>query len=118
MRRYEGIFDLFFVLEHRMRREEMEEQFNKESKQGWRFAAEATRITDESAGSEDRKHTSGGVFVAINSNLGAVIDKEGVGKIDRVWVNARGGMRVFAVHFWHSVRWTSRNEAMMETVVK
>ena len=37
----------------------MEEQFNKEAKQGWRFAADAARMTDETAGSEDRKHTSG-----------------------------------------------------------
>ena len=39
----------------------MEEQFDKEAKEGWRFAANAARITDETTGSEDRKHTSGGV---------------------------------------------------------
>ena len=73
MRRYKGTFDIFFGNERRMRREVMEEeQFNKESKQGWRFAADAARIDDENAGSKDRKHTSGGVFVAIDSNLGAV----------------------------------------------
>ena len=38
-----------------MRKEEVEEQFNKEMKQGWKFAADAVRITDESAGSEDCK---------------------------------------------------------------
>ena len=43
----------------------MDEQFNKEAKQGWRFAADAARITDVNASSEDRKHTSGGVFAAI-----------------------------------------------------
>ena len=37
----------------------MEEQFNREGKEGWR------------ARSEDRKHTSGGVLVAVDSNLGA-----------------------------------------------
>ena len=47
----------------------MEEQFNKKAKEGWRFAADAARITDENAGTEDRKHTSGGVFVAVDSNL-------------------------------------------------
>ena len=47
-----------------MRRVELEEQFNKEAEQGWRFAADAARITDESAGSEDRRHTSGAIFVA------------------------------------------------------
>ena len=45
----------------------MEEQFNKEAKQGWGCAADAN------ASSEDRKHTSGGVFVAVDSKLGAVI---------------------------------------------
>ena len=66
MRRYEGICDIFFVLEHRMRKEEMEEQFNKEVKQGWTFASDAARIIDVSASSEDRKHKSGGVSVANN----------------------------------------------------
>ena len=76
MRRHNGTFDLFFGIEHRMRREEVEEQFDKEAQQGWRFAAGAERITDENAGSEDRKHTSGGVFVAVDSKLGAVAGKE------------------------------------------
>ena len=38
---------------------EMEEQFNKEAEKRWRSAANAARITDETAGSEDRKRTSG-----------------------------------------------------------
>ena len=49
----------------------MEEQFSKEANEGWRFTADAARITDERASSEDRKHTSGGVFVAVDSNLGS-----------------------------------------------
>ena len=53
----------------------MEEQFNKEAKQGWRFAADAARITDVNAGSEDREHTSGGVFVAVDSILEAVVPR-------------------------------------------
>ena len=53
----------------------MEEQFNKEAKEGWSFAADAARIKDERAGTEDQKHTSGGVFVAVASNLGAVVGK-------------------------------------------
>ena len=52
------------------------EQFNKEAMQEWRVAADAARITDENASSEDRQHTSGGVFVASDSNLGAVIGKK------------------------------------------
>ena len=54
----------------------MEEQFNKEAKQGCRFAADAARITDETASSDDREHTSGGVFVGVVSYLGAVVDGE------------------------------------------
>ena len=102
------------AIEHRLRKEEMEEKFNKEAKEGWRFAAGAARITDERAGSEDQKRTSGGVLVAVDSNLGAVVgEKEGAvkcisgneGGIAKVWENwtwtcanvcsillARGGM--------------------------
>ena len=39
MRRYNGTFDVFFGIEHRLRKEEMEEQFNREAKEGRRFAA-------------------------------------------------------------------------------
>ena len=64
MRRYKGKCDMFIGIEHRLRTEEMEEQLNKEAQEGWRFAADAARITDERAGSEDEKHTSREVFVA------------------------------------------------------
>ena len=66
-----------------------------------RFAADAARITDEKASSEDRKRTSGGVFVAADSKLGAVVGKkEGVvasiagneGIITQAGVNVRGGV--------------------------
>ena len=79
-----------------MKTEDVEEQFNKEAKQGRRLAADATRITDENASSEDRKHTSGGVFVAMDSSLGEVIGKEvgavesiqgNEGRIAQSWVN-------------------------------
>ena len=33
MRRYKGKCDVFFVIEHRLRKEEVEEQFNKEVKE-------------------------------------------------------------------------------------
>ena len=103
MKRYKGIFDIFFGIEHRMKKEESEKQFNKEAKQGWRFAADAARIIGESAGSEDRKHTSEGVFMAVDNNLGAVVSKEEgavasvpgkEGILAEAWVNVRGGMRV------------------------
>ena len=105
MKRNKGKCD-FFGIEHRVRKEEMEEQLNREAKEGWRFAADAARITDETASSEDRKHTSGGVFVAVDSNLGAVVGAE-EGAIDSIsgnegrtvqaFVNVRGGFRVFSV---------------------
>ena len=38
-----------------MSKEEMEEQLNKEAKEDWRFAADAARITDVNASSEDCK---------------------------------------------------------------
>ena len=53
-------------------------------------------------GSEDRKHTSGGVFVAEDNLLlakqeGAVesITRQTRGRIAQAWVNVRGDMRVF-----------------------
>ena len=73
----------------------MEEHFNKEAKEEWRFAVDAARITNERASSEDRKHTSGGVFVAVDSNLGAVVGAEdgaivsipGNEESPKAWVN-------------------------------
>ena len=50
-----GTFDIFFGIEHSLRKEEMKEHLNKEAKEGWRFAADAARITDERASSEDQK---------------------------------------------------------------
>ena len=58
---YKGTYDIFFETEHMMRKEETEEKFNKEAKQGWMFAADATGTTEETASSEDCKHTPGGV---------------------------------------------------------
>ena len=40
---------IFIGIEHRLKKEEMEEQFNREAMEGWRFAADAARITDERA---------------------------------------------------------------------
>ena len=85
---------------------EMEEQVNKESKEGLRFAASAARITEETAGDEDREHTSGGVLVAIDSNLGEVVGAEegatesipgNEGRIAQAWVNVTGELRIFSV---------------------
>ena len=105
----------------------MEEQFNREAKEGWRFAADAARITDERASSEDNWHMSVRVFVAVDSNLGVVVGETeravasipgNEGRITQVWVNVRGGKRAFSVYFWHSEGWTPRNEALLEAVSK
>ena len=128
MRRYKGKCDIFFGIEHRLRREEMEGQFNREAKEGWRCAEDVEIITNERASSEDRKHTSCGVFVAVGSNLGTVVGekREGAvasipcneGRIARAWVNVRGRLRVFAENFWHTEGWIPRNEALLEAVLK
>ena len=127
MRRYTGTFDVYFGIEHRLGKEEMEEQLNREAKEGWRFAASAARNTDERASSEDRTHTSGGVFVSIDSNLGAAVGgEEGAtesipgneGRIAQAWVNVRGRLRIFSVYLWHSEKWSSRKEALLEAVLK
>ena len=89
----------------------MEEQFNKEAKQSWRLAADAARITDGRANSENREHPSGGVFVAVDQ---AVNEK----RIAQARVNVRGSLRVFSVYFWHSEGWTPRSEALLEAVEK
>ena len=105
----------------------MEAQLNREAKEGWRFAADAARITDERASSEDRKHTSGEVFVAVDSNLGALVGAEegaidsiqgNEGRIAQAWVNVRGGLCVFSVYIWHTEGWTRGIEALLEAVVK
>ena len=74
-----------------------------------------------------KKHTSGGVCVAIDSNLRAVVGAE-EGAIESIpgserrialaWVNVRGGLRIFSVYIWHSEGWTSRTEVLLEAVLK
>ena len=48
--------------------------------------------------------------------IGSIPGNEG--RIAQVWVNVRGGLRVFSVYFWHSEGWTPRNEALLEAVLK
>ena len=76
MRWYKGTSNIFLKIEHRTRKEELEKQFNKQTKQESRFATYAATITDENASSEDCNHPSRVVFVAINRDLRAVVDKE------------------------------------------
>ena len=105
----------------------MDEHLHGEEKERWRFAANAARITDETTSSEDGKHTSGGVVVVVDSDLGAVVGaEEGAiesisskeGRIAQAWVNVRGELRIFSVYFWHSEGWTPRNEALLAAVLK
>ena len=100
MRRYNGTFDVLF--------EEMEKQFNKETKEGWRFAADAARITDERASSEDRTHTSGGVFVAIDSNIGPVAFSGCLGLRNGMSQGDTGRMASFSSSsLWKESQWSS-----------
>ena len=48
-------------VEWKLRKMQVEDHFNKEAKERWRFAADAARITDERASNKDRKHKSGRV---------------------------------------------------------
>ena len=66
-----GRCDIFCGIEHRLTKEEMEKQFNREAKEGCRLAADAARFTDERASSEGRKHTSGGVFICSRRQHGS-----------------------------------------------
>ena len=81
MRRYNRKCDVFFGIEHRLRKEEMEEQFNKKAKEGKIFAADAARITDERVVGEKEG--------AVTSILG------NEGRITQAWVCVRGGVRFF-----------------------
>ena len=101
----------------------MEEQFNNEAKEGWWFAASAARPTEETTGDEDHKHTAGGVLVAIDRNLGAVVGAE-EGAIESIPGNEESprhgcmGCASSRLYFWHSEGWTPRNEAITEAVLK
>ena len=55
IRRFKGKCDIFFGIVHRLRKEDMEELFNREAKGEWRFATDAARVTDERASSEDQR---------------------------------------------------------------
>ena len=44
-RRHKSTFDILFGIEHRLRKDEMEEQLNKEANRGWRFVT-WTNVTE------------------------------------------------------------------------
>ena len=43
--------------------------------------------------------------------------EENEGRIVQIWVNCKGGLQLFAVYFWYSEGWTTRNEVLMDAVV-
>ena len=62
-------------------------------------------------GSEDREHTSGGVFFAVDSNLRAVVGEEAGavtsipgndGRITQAWSMCEEVCEFFSLYFWHS----------------
>ena len=125
MRTCKGTFDIFSGIVHRMRKEEMEEQFNRETKQGWRFAADAARNTNDNASSELQAHVGSRLCgqSAVIWEQSSIRKKEllcpSLGNEGRAeaWVNVRRGLQVFEVYFWHSDGWPPRHEALMEAVV-
>ena len=40
------------------------------------------------------------------------------GRIAHACLNVTGGLRIFSVYFWHSEECSSRNEALLEAVMK
>ena len=87
------------------------------------------KIPTKKAGSEDEKHTSGGISVAtdLGNRLGAVIGQEAgavksipgnEARIAQAWIDVGGCLPVFDVYSWHSEAWTARNEALMEAALK
>ena len=78
---------------------------------------DAARITDETAGSEDRKRTSGGVFVAADSNLGAVVGVERSQAMKEESPKL-GSVCPFRCISCTSEGWTPRSEALLEAVLK
>ena len=64
---------IFFGIEHRLRKEEMEEQFNRRTE----ICSGCSKNRRRRASNEDRERTSGGVFIAVDSNLGTVVGARG-----------------------------------------
>ena len=103
MRRYEAKCDIFFEIEHRLRKEKMEDSSTKRPRKDGGLQRVQQEFLRKRQAMRIAKHTSGGVFVASDSNLGAVVGaEEGViesfsgneGRIAQAWVNVRGGLRI------------------------
>ena len=115
--RNRGTFDVFFGIDHRMRKEEKEEQFNKESKQGWRLAAGHSkdhRRTCKQWGSQTYVKRSSccgqqqsWISYKRRRRSSHVDSGKRKTKLPQRRVNVRRGIKVFAVYIWHSEGWTS-----------
>ena len=131
MSRYKGTFDIFFGIEHKMRKEEMEEQFNDRSQ----IRTEDLQPTQQESSmkmpsSEDRKHTSGGVFCysgqLLWEQLLAKKKKEQLSQFEatreelpKAWSTcARRCACFLSITSGTRKVWTPRNEALMEEVIK
>ena len=105
----------------------MEEQFNSEAKEGWRFAADAARITDERASRRSEAHMVS-FFCGSRQQPGSSSwSRRRCGCFDprqrRKHCPSMGECQrrcacFLVVFFWHSEGWTPRNEALLEAVVK
>ena len=112
--------DIFVGVEHRLRREKLQDNFNKLCRKGYTVAADAARSTSE--GQETTLHTSEGVFVADATHLASVVDAKGrkveqlecnEGRVEEMWIKCREGIHILIVYLWHSEGWSVRNEALM-----
>ena len=114
--------NIFFGTEHRMRKEEMVEQFNKETKEGWSFAADAAKITDENQAARIASRRREATVIWVQSStrkMDLLRPSLGMkGGIAQSLANVRGGVRVFAMYSLHSEGWTPRSETLVEAVVE
>ena len=88
----------------------MEEQFIKDAKEGWWFAAVAARITDERGGSKAYIRflwQSTAIWEQLlERKKEQLCPSQETKNIARVWVAVRGGMRMFAACVWHTEGWS------------
>ena len=107
-----------------MKGEEAEKQFNKLAKSNLKIAVDEARDTEESKGEENTKHTSGGVFIAIDGARSSVVHKEegamraipcNGGRLLQAWITVKAGLQAFFdISFWHSEGWSQRDDRLFE----
>ena len=107
---YREDIDVFFGIEHRIKGEEAEQQFNHVAKKNLKRAVSEARETKRSKRQEDKKPTSGGVFIAMD---GLVMKED---SSVQAWVNVKGGLGMFVIYFSDSAGWSPRSAALFEAV--